>query len=319
MGLVNILRYIFQMGIIIIISCSNSFSADKAPITQKSSGPQSQNIVAHTVNISGLSQGQVDLIINQIILLGENLARQQTNTEDASKHIELIDKELSEIRSTKFDSLPDDARKWVLEMTALLETFKKQNSLTQASLKKQMEYREKLSQQTIVKIRNLFVEIVNNMDSKILALEEQKNWGISYNRTLNFSLFTERKNTSVNTALLVRQIRFRNGSSIDVMLIPGGLDGGIIEYCPQLQFCEVIKEQKTLSFSVKEKPRAPTWRMGGPPLIPDLPKPGLSDLMFDPQQESLFNEEFKTRFLSTFTQFIGSVFSKDDVRKSVPR
>ena len=322
MGLINILRYIFQIGIIIIISCSNSFSADKARITQESSGPQSQNIVAGTVNILGLSQPQTELILKRLDRVENIVLRGLTNTEEAKQQIQLIEQELSEIQSTKFDSLPDDAKKWVTEIGARLEAYKKQNSLTEASLKKQMEYREKLSLQIIAKTSNLFAKMFDDIDSRILALEQGETWGISYDRRPDFRLFAERKNTS-NTALLVREIRFRNGSSIDVMLIPGGLDRGIIEHCPQLQFLEVIKEQRTLSFSVKEKPGpgagAGFVLSGPPPLVPPLRKPGFSDLMFDLQQENPFDEEFKTRLLNTFTQFIGSVFSKDDLRKSVPR
>jgi hypothetical protein len=264
-------------------------------------------------NISGLSPAQMDFISEQLKLLGENTSRGQTSIEGARKNIENIDNELSKIQREKFDSLPEDAKKWVREMRELLETFRKQESLTQASLQKQIEYREDLSQQTVARLRELFREILSIVDSRALVLEKEKDWGISYTRTSDFHLFVEGR--SAAKPIELGNIRFKNGSSVYIILLPGTLVQGIAEYSPELQFFQVSNGIKSHAFSFKERPWAATATLVPPPLVPPIvPKRNFNDVRFDPQQKTL-GDNLKREFLSTFTQLIGSVMSNDAVAK----
>ena len=292
-------------------------SYGKGSITQTSNAPQSQNIVADTVNILGLPQAQMDEIIKRFNLLDEALKKGKTSSEDARKNIEIIDKELSKIQREKFDSLPEDAKKWVHEMRSLLETFRERDSLIQASLRKQIEYRENLSQQMVVRIRDLFLEILGIIDSRVLALQEEKDFGIKYNRNQDFRLFVE--GGSAAGPISLGHIRFKNGSSVDITLLPGTLVQGIAQYPPELQFFQVIDDRRSHSFSFKDKSGFGTITFGPAPLVPALaPTRAFNDVAFDPQQKVL-GETLKKEFLTTFTQFIGSVISKDAVVKPDPR
>jgi hypothetical protein len=306
----------FPVGIAVGFLFFTSPSYGDGPVTQTSNAPQSQNIVADTVNISGLSQAQVDLILKHIKLLGEDIKRGQMSSEDARKNIEIIDKELSKIQREKFDSLPEDAKQWAHEMRALLETFRKHESLTQAALRKQTEYRGTLSQQMVVRIRDVFLEVLGIIDSRILALEAEKDWGISYTRNQNFRLFVESGSANAPTSLA--HMRFKNGSLVDVILLPGTLVQGIAQRAPELQFFQIVDRQRSHAFSFKEKQPTGTITFGPAPLVPELPKRGFGDVTFDPQQKVL-DEGSKRAFLSTFTQFITSVISKDDVVSPDPR
>lgn len=302
------------LGIAIVCLWLTSPSYGKGPITQSSNAPQSQNIVADTVNISGLAQAQTDYIIKRIELVEEALKRGQTSSEDARKHIEEIAKELSKIQRENFDSLPEDARKWVGEVVARLETFRAKDLLLQESLRKQIEYRENLSQEIMIRMRAFFLEILSIVDSRVLALQEEKELGISYTRNQEFRLFVE-KGTSAEPTFL-GQIRFKNGSSAAIILLPGILVQGIAQHPPELQFFQIIDSRRSDTFSFRETRPNGGFRSVDPLVPPLAPQRAFNDVTFNPHQKEL-DESIKKEFLSTFTQFVGSAISKDTVVKTV--
>lgn len=293
------------------ISISSS-SYGKEAINQTSNAQQSQNIVADTVNISGLAQSQVDSINKNLKLLMEEINKSKKSSEDARKSIENIDKELSIIQREKFDSLPDDSKKWVIEVRAQLNTFQEKNSLIQESLKKQIEYRENLSQQMVVRMRDYFGEIINIIDTRALALQEEKDLVISYTRNQDLRLFVEKKSQS--QSFLLGHISFKNGSSVDIILIPGTLVQGIAQHSPELKFFKTIKGQQSHFhvFSFIEKHPGGTITFGPAPLVPELKKNKSFEIIFNPQ-EKVLSDAIKKEFMSAFTQLIGSVISEDAV------
>lgn len=291
----------------------------KAPVNQTTNAPNSQNIIAEIFIDTGLSQTEMNEIRDRLNRIEEALKKNKPSSEEARKNMEIVDKELAKIEKEKFDSLPEDAKKWVQEMRALLETFRKRDSLIQESLRAQIEYRENLSQEMIVRIRDLFHEILGIIDSRVLALQEEKDIGIIYTRNHDFKLFVESGSSAKQTS--IGHIRFKNGSLVDIILFPGTLVQGIAHHPPELHFFQVIGNHRSHTFSFKEKQRSgsATISRGNPPLVPALvvPKQTFNDIRFDPQQKVL-GDSPKKEFLSTFTQFIGSVISKDAVAKPNP-
>jgi polyhydroxyalkanoate synthesis regulator phasin len=273
---------------------------------------QGSGSTTNVFNISGLPPEQVRAVLKSASLAEEALKKGQLSAEEAKKSIEAIDKELSRIQREKLESLPEDARKWVHEMSALLTTFQEREALLQESLRKQAEYREKLSQEMLAGIRNLFVEVLDIIDSRLLALEEAKDWGTRYVRNLDFQLFVE--TGSGKGPPSIGHVSFKNGSSVDIVLSPGILVQGIAQRPPELRFLQVVDGQTAHAFSFREKPRGGTITLGTPPLVPESSrKPQFADVMFDPKQNEL--GQIRGQFISTFTQFIGSVITSDNLLK----
>jgi polyhydroxyalkanoate synthesis regulator phasin len=274
---------------------------------------QGSGSTAYVFNISGLPPEQVRAVLKGASLADEALKKGQTSAEEAKKNIEAINKELSRIQGEKFESLPEDAKKWVHEMSALLTTFQEREALLQESLRKQAEYRENLSQQMLAGMRNLFVEVLEIIDSRVLALEEAKDWGIRYVRNSDFQLFVDTGSGKGPTS--IGHVLFRNGSSVDIVLSPGILAQGIAQDPPELRFLQIIDGRMEHAFSFREKQRTGTITFDSPPLVPESSrKPQFADVMFDPKQNGL--GQLRGQFISTFTQFIGSVITSDNLLKA---
>jgi hypothetical protein len=201
-------------------------------------------------------------------LLYENINKSQTSSHDAQKNIETVEKELSKIERGKFDSLPDDAKKWVHQVTTLLEEYRKRDSSLQETLRKQIEYRENLSKRIVVRIRDIFFDIFGIIDSRVLALQEEKDLVISYTRNHDFQLFVESTSKPISVGL----IRFKNGSLVNIILFPGTLAQGIAQQPPMIEFSQVINSYRSHRFYFKERPRVGkvTLARGDPPLVPEL-------------------------------------------------
>ncbi len=283
--------------------------------TSSAQGPSSISIAlgsGSTLNFIGVPPEQAKTVLKSVSLADEALKNGQSSAEEAKKNIEVIDKELSKIKREKFGSLPEDAKKWVQEMSALLVTFRQREALLQGSLQKQAEYRENLSKQMVTGIRKLFVEILGIIDSRVLALEEAKDWGIKYARNTHFQLFLEEGSPGSPTS--VGNIFFKNGSLVAIVLLPGILVQGIAQRPPELRFLKVINGQPQHAFSFIEKKPTGSIMIGPPPLV-SLPskKQQLTDVIFDPKQNDLGH--LREEFISTFTQFIGSVITSDNLLK----
>lgn len=306
------LAHVYNFSIVLICLCLNTSVFGKEPIIQTSNAQQSQNIVADTVNISGLAQSQVDSINKNLKLLTKEINISKISSEDARKSIENIDKELSKIQREKFDSLPEDSKKWVREVKSLLNTFQEKNSLIQESLRKQIEYRENLSQQMVVRLRDYFREIISIIDTRALALQEEKDLAISYIRNQDLRLFVESESQAKGSSL--GHINFKNGSSVDIILIPGTLVQGIANNSPALLFFKTMKGQESHIhvFSFLEKHPTGSVRLGPAPLVPELKTNQPFEIMFNPQ-EKMLSEAIKNEFMSSFTQLIGSIISEDAI------
>ncbi len=286
-------------------------------ITSTAQGPGSTSIImgaGSTLNIRipGVAPERVSAMLKNAERADEALKKGQTSAEEAKKNIEAINKELSKIDRERFESLPEDAKKWVTEMSAHLGTFQEREALLQASLRKQAEYRKNLSQQMIAGIRSLFVEVLGIIDSRILALEEMKSFGIRYVSNSDFQLFLESGSGKGPTS--IAQIFFKNGSSVDIMLSPGILVQGIAQRPPELQFLTTIGGRTGHAFSFREKQPTGTITFGPPLLVPESSgRQQSGDIMFDPKQGGL--GQLRGQFISTFTEFIGSVINSDNPLK----
>ena len=286
-------------------------------ITSTAQGPGSVSIgmgagSTLTIQIPGVSPERVIELYKNADRADEALKKGQTNAEEAKKNIEAMNKELSKIDREKFESLPEESKKWVNEMSGLLTTFQEREALLQSSLRKQAEYRKELSQQILTGIRNLFVEVFEIVDSRVLALEESKGWGIRYERNSDFQLFLE--SGSVKGATSIAQIFFKNGSSVEIMLSPGILVQGIAQHPPELRFLTIIDGRTGHAFSFREKQPTGRITIGPPPLVPESSrKQQFADIMFDPKQNEL--GQLRGQFISTFTQFIGWVINSDNLLK----
>jgi len=286
-------------------------------ITSTAQGPGSVSIgmgagSTLTIQIPGVSPERVIELYKNADRADEALKKGQTNAEEAKKNIEAMNKELSKIDREKFESLPEESKKWVNEMSGLLTTFQEREALLQSSLRKQAEYRKELSQQILTGIRNLFVEVFEIVDSRVLALEESKGWGIRYERNSDFQLFLE--SGSVKGATSIAQIFFKNGSSVEIMLSPGILVQGIAQHPPELRFLTIIDGRTGHAFSFREKQPTGRITIGPPPLVPESSrKQQFADIMFDPKQNEL--GQLRGQFISTFTQFIRWVINSDNLLK----
>ncbi len=275
------------------------------------------------IQIPGLAPEQVSAMLKNANRADEALKKGQTsveeakkNAEEAKKNIEAINRELSKITREKFDALPVDAKKWVHEMDMVLATLQEREALLQRSLREQAEYRKNLSQEIIAGIRNLFGEVFDIIDSRLLALEEGKSWGIRYVRNSDFQLFLE--SGSAKGLISTGKIFFINGSSVDIVLSPGILVQGIAKDPPELRFMSIVSGRTGHAFSFRAKAPTGTIRFGNPPLVPEASrKKQFEDIEFDPTQNGL--GELKAKFISTFTLFIGSVINSDNLLKSADK
>lgn len=219
-----------------------------------------------------------------------------------SEKVDELNKKLA-VLLVQNESVPEeDAKKWATDIIKNAPDLRKEIDNNNAFVKK---YNEELSKDIMGKVYITFTYLFETIDNRLLALKEL-NPSATFSKSDKFIIFSDEsgsiKGYTARSFVLVK------GNRIDINLVPGRINKGLIQTCPSLHFIESAGQNWIQSFQINP-------HYGGLTITTnrgvELKKERIVEsIKYQATGEEVLTTQFKQDFERAFSEFIKLAFAR---------